>query len=84
VALRAAPNPASGAATVTVSLTVPEAVEVVVFDALGREVARLHDGPLAAGGHTLAFDASGLPSGVYLVRASTSGAVLSRRLTVVR
>ena len=61
--LRAYPNPTRGMATV--EIVTPEAgeVRVAVFDALGREVARLHAGPLAAGVHPLALDTSRLPVG---------------------
>lgn len=78
------PNPARGRATV--GLTLPEAgpVRAEVFDALGRRVAVLHDGPLAAGEHALRLDAAGLPAGVYVVRAATPAGVASRRVTVVR
>jgi hypothetical protein len=58
------------------SFALPRATEVrlEVFDARGRRVARLHDGPLDAGTRTLAWDgrdAGGreVPSGVYLYRA---------------
>ena len=78
------PNPARGAATVSVSVPVAGAVRAEVFDALGRRVALLHDGPLSAGQHTFRLEASGLPSGVYVVRASAGASVASRRLTVVR
>ena len=54
----------------TITYTLPEAVEVslVVYDLLGRQVARLVDGYSEAGRHTVRFDASGLSSGVYLYR----------------
>ena len=83
-ALRAYPNPARGMATVEVATPEAGIVRVSVFDALGREVAVLHTGPLAAGVHPLVLDASRLPSGVYIVRASTPEAVLTQRITVVR
>ena len=50
---------------------------------LGRSVARLHDGPLAAGPHTFALDAGRLPAGVYIVRAVTPGGNVARRLTLL-
>jgi hypothetical protein len=82
--LAVAPNPAVGRATVTIA--VPEAgpVRAVLYDALGREVAVLHDGPLTAGEHALRLDATALPAGVVLVRAVTPTATVSRTLTVVR
>ena len=84
LALAASPNPAHGAATVTVTMPAPGPAEVAVFDALGRRVARLWDGPLAAGPHRLALDAGALPAGVYLVRAVTPAGVAGRAVTVVR
>ena len=84
LALAAYPNPARGHATVSVSVPSSGSVVVSVFDVLGREVALLHDGPLAAGTHPLRLDAARLPAGVYVVRASAGSAVVSQRLVVVR
>ena len=77
------PNPASGA--VTLRLAAPDArhARVEVFDALGRSVALLHDGPSAAS-RPLRFDASALAPGLYVVRAQADGAVAIRRLVVAR
>lgn len=78
------PNPARSSARVT--LSVPEASDatVAVYDVLGREVAVLHDGPLAAGEHRLRFESSGLPAGVYLVRAEAAGTTRAVHFTLVR
>ena len=80
------PNPVLDAARTTVPLRLAEAADVrlAVHDVLGREIAVLHDGPLAAGEHALLFDAAALPSGVYLVRASTGAHRATERFTVVR
>jgi len=43
-------------------------VDLRVYDTAGREVAALVDGWKAAGTHSVTFDASGLPSGIYLAR----------------
>ncbi len=84
VSLAASPNPARGAATVTLTLDAPQRATVGVFDVLGRRVALLHDGPLGAGTHALRLDAARLPAGVYVVRASVSAESLTRTVTVVR
>jgi len=84
-ALRVWPNPASG--LVRLGLTLPEAAEVAVsvYDVLGRRVAVLAEGRFEAGSHRLAFDASALPAGIYVVRAEVGGVrTPSQRLTVVR
>ncbi|HYE96864.1 MAG TPA: T9SS type A sorting domain-containing protein, partial [Rubricoccaceae bacterium] len=67
--LAVAPNPARGAAAVTLTLARAARVEVAVYDALGRRVAWLRDGVLAAGPHRFTLDRAGLPPGVYFVRA---------------
>ena len=41
--------------------------------ALGRRVATLTEGPLAAGDHTLAVPVGSLPAGAYVVRVEADG-----------
>ena len=71
LALTASPNPTAGATAVSLTLPVAGEARVAIFDALGRRVAVLHDGPLSAGRHTLALDAAVLPAGAYVVRDGT-------------
>ncbi|MEM6647542.1 MAG: T9SS type A sorting domain-containing protein [Bacteroidota bacterium] len=67
-ALDAYPNPFNPAATITYAL--PEAAQTTlsVYDLTGRQVAVLVDEMRTAGQHEVTFDATGLPSGVYLYR----------------
>lgn len=62
------PNPFNPVTTIRYAL--PEAVDVnlVVYDILGRRVRILFDATQAAGYHSVTFDASDLPSGLYLYR----------------
>jgi len=64
------PNPFNP--VTTIEFAIPQAVEVnlVVYDALGREVEVLVNGTMEAGRHRVRFDAGRLPSGVYLYRLS--------------
>ncbi|MEO1569924.1 MAG: T9SS type A sorting domain-containing protein [Bacteroidota bacterium] len=78
------PNPAGARATVGVALAEEAVVRVTVVDVLGREVAVVHAGRLAAGRHTLAFDTRSLAAGVYVVRAEQPSGATTTRLTVVR
>jgi N-acetylneuraminic acid mutarotase len=85
----AGPNPFRMHTALMLTLERSQAVTVAVYDALGRQVAVLHEGPLIAGQHRLDWDGrSGsrqvLPSGFYLVRAQTSGADAIQRLMRVR
>jgi len=83
LALAVAPSPSAGAAVVTVSLGAVSAVRVAVVDGLGREVAVVHDGVLAAGRHRLGLPAS-LAPGVYAVRAASPAGDATARLVVAR
>ncbi|GAB5535553.1 MAG: hypothetical protein Rubg2KO_18020 [Rubricoccaceae bacterium] len=79
-----APNPTAGHTTLRFELAVAQDVQLVVMDLLGREVARLADGPHRAGDHDATFEASGLPSGVYIVHLRAGATVQTQRLTVTR
>lgn len=79
------PNPVRGSASLTLAVERAQNVTVAVFDALGRRVQTLLDGALAAGtAEALTFDASALPAGVYIIRATGEDFAKTRRVTVVR
>lgn len=78
------PNPLSDGATITYSVPESADVRLVVYDALGREVATLVDGAVEAGTHSVAFDASSLPAGTYLYRMTAGTHVESGHMAVVR
>lgn len=69
----AAPNPFRSETTIRFALDAPSPVRLAVYDALGREVAILVDGEVAAGSHAQRFDGSALPNGVYLFRLDAMG-----------
>lgn len=84
----AGPNPARGPVRVRYGLPHAAEVQVQVFDLLGREVARLHDGEAAPGWHTTAWDGIAAP-GLYVVRlvAETDGGgrtVRTRNVVLLR
>ena len=76
--LTAAPNPFGVRTAVTLTLAEAGEARVSVFDALGRRVAVLHDGPLAAGARTFQLGGEGLAPGVYVVRAEGGGGAAVR------
>src|SRR5690606_14069587 len=57
------PNPFNPSAQIDFSLPAASHVTLTVYDALGRRVAVLADGMLAAGRHSVRFDGANLPSG---------------------
>ena len=68
------PNPSSGRVVVTLALEAPAAAELSVYDAVGRRVAVLHEGPLGAGVHGFTVDASRWAPGIYTVRLADRAA----------
>jgi len=63
-------NPAWGEVNLVLELDRAVDVELAVYDPAGREVARLIDGERLAGRVSRAWRPSGLPAGIYYVRAN--------------
>lgn len=78
------PNPFNPQTTIRYTLAEAGPVRLTVFDLLGREVTTLVHGTRLAGSHTATFDATGLPSGVYLYRLEAGGQVLTRQMMRVK
>jgi hypothetical protein len=75
------PNPFSMSTTIRFLLPQRSHVTLKVFDVLGREVATLVDGEMAAGEHSVLFTAEGIPGGVYTVQMSAGNVV--KRVSIV-
>ena len=78
------PNPTAGAATIRFSLGEAADVRLAVYDVLGRQVATLADGLMAAGPHEVRLNTGALASGTYVYRLTTPVGAQTRRMTVIR
>ena len=78
------PNPFNPTTTITFALPEAAPVRLTVYDVTGRAVARLLNEPKAAGWHAVRFDATGLPSGVYLYHIVAGSFVETRRMVLVK
>ncbi|MEM1043174.1 MAG: T9SS type A sorting domain-containing protein [Bacteroidota bacterium] len=79
------PNPVTSRAALNLTVGQAQRVTVAVYDLLGRRVADLFDGGLAAGQVlALAFEAEALPAGLYVIQARGEAFSETRRVTVVR
>lgn len=75
------PNPSVGATALRLALPEASQVSVVVYDVLGRVVARLAGGEFSAGVHEVRWLASSaLPSGTYVMRVEVQGSGGRRRM----
>jgi photosystem II stability/assembly factor-like uncharacterized protein len=80
------PNPASSSATIsfTVSGGRDAAVQIDVYDAMGRKAGNVYSGVKAPGKHSALFDASRLRAGVYFVRMTTGKEMKVEKLVVMK
>ncbi len=78
------PNPFAASTTIALDMSDGRNVTVTVFDLLGREVERLHNGRLPAGQHRIVWDAGSVRDGVYFIRVENGEASEVLRAVLVR
>lgn len=79
------PNPFSPSTAIGFSLPDNAHVRLTIYDAMGREVSRLLDGPMPAGAHRVTWTAeSGLASGMYLYRLQAGNVVETRVMSLIK
>ena len=78
------PNPFNPTTTVRFNLDRAQDVTLTVYNALGQEVRVLLTGQTAAGEHSVKFDASGLPSGVYVTLLRTEAGTYSSKMVLTK
>ncbi len=78
------PNPFNPSTEILFDLPEDAMVSLVVYDVLGREVARLVQKELPAGTHRARFDAGNLPSGVYFYRIQAGDFHSTNRMTLLK
>ena len=71
------PNPFNPKTDISFALPQAAKVKLAVYNTLGQEVTILANETMTAGSHTVSFDASNLPAGVYLYRLEAGGASAS-------
>jgi len=76
-------NPARSATLVRFNLPRATDVNLRLFDVSGREVARLVDGRLDPGVHSVPLDSRRIPDGVYFYRLAAGGREVSAKVTIV-
>jgi photosystem II stability/assembly factor-like uncharacterized protein len=78
------PNPFNPSTKIRYTLPAAGPVRLVVTNLLGQGIAVLVDEQQGAGEHEAAFDAAGLPSGVYLYRITAAGFTQERKMLLMR
>lgn len=78
------PNPFNPSTTIAFSLPISGDVTLSVYNVLGQRVAMLVNGQMAAGTHSVAFDASRLASGMYIYELRSGSFVQQKRMMLVK
>ena len=78
------PNPFNPSTNIRYS--VPEAgnITLAVYNVVGEEVAVLANGYTEAGSFNVTFDASNLPSGVYLYKLQSANSVQTKKMLLLK
>ena len=78
------PNPFNPNTIIHYRLSMDNYVSLNVYDLLGREVAMLVNEEKPPGSYEVAFNGTGLASGVYLYRLTAGSFVQSRKMILLR
>jgi lysophospholipase L1-like esterase len=81
--LPSAPNPVRRETAIRFRLAEESVVSLTVRDLAGREIERIDAGRMAAGSHTLRWNASGVRPGLYLYTVDAGFVARTRKLLVV-
>ncbi|GAB5535491.1 MAG: hypothetical protein Rubg2KO_17400 [Rubricoccaceae bacterium] len=79
-----APNPFVRSTRLRFDVVSAEHAVLTVYDATGRELATLVDGPYLPGRYAVDLDAQGWAPGIYLVRLRVADNTMTRSLTLLR
>jgi len=78
------PNPFNPTTTINYSLSHTSDVKIEIFNILGSKVATLDNTKKSAGTHTINFNASNLPSGVYLYRIQAGEYIDVKKMVLMK
>lgn len=78
------PNPFNPTTNISYTLNSPQKVTLNVYNTLGQKVAQLVNGIQSSGTHSISFNASNLPTGIYIYRLQSGEYTSSKKLVLVK
>ena len=78
------PNPFNPITTLDLYLSNDDYVSISVYDVNGSKVETIVNKRMQSGSHQIHWDASGLPSGIYFVKALTSFNAKTQKVTLIK
>jgi hypothetical protein len=78
------PNPFNPVTSISFSIPEDSFVSIKVYNLLGNQVATVINKEIEAGQHSIKFDASSLPSGVYFYMLKADNNVATKKLVLLK
>lgn len=78
------PNPFNPTTNIAFYLPERNRVKVGIYNVVGQQVALLIEDDLGAGEHTVTWNASEMPSGIYIVQLETGSSIHTRKITLIK
>ena len=78
------PNPFNPSTKITFELSIPQYVQLDVYNTLGQKVLTLVNDRMESGYHSINLDATRLASGVYLYRLIAGNTVFTKKMTLIK
>jgi hypothetical protein len=78
------PNPFNPATNIKYSIKESGQVNIKVFDLIGQQITELVNEEKEAGSYSVSFDASHLPSGVYIYTINANNFVQTRKMLLMK
>jgi hypothetical protein len=76
------PNPVKDITRFTMYVAVRSAVNIAVYDVMGKQIMNLDKGMVSEGSHSFTLDATGLAPGLYFLKVNIGGESFTRRMIV--
>ena len=78
------PNPFNPYTDIVFELAEQTAVDIKIFDSIGREIAILQSGMMSSGRQVIRWDASGLSSGIYFLSIQSEDVQMMKKMVYLK
>ena len=78
------PNPFNPVTTISYGLPIDSEISLTIYDVEGKKITTLTNGIQTAGDHTVEWNASSYPSGVYFVKLNADQFTQTQKLILVK
>ena len=80
----AMPNPVSSSTKIQFSLRTNDPTHIVIYNILGKQVARFNEIPIGIGLHSITWNPTALTNGIYFIVVHSGNRVLTNKIVLVR